>query len=108
MPAYEYDCAECGSFSAIRSMNLSAEPHMCPGCGSPAARVILTAPAVAGMPAATRSAHAINERASHEPKQSSKHGAGCGCCSGSAKPAAAGVANNVKAFPSKRPWMISH
>lgn len=108
MPAYEYDCAHCGSFTAIRPMSASGEAQNCPECGAQAPRVILTAPAFAGMPAAARSAHATNERASHEPKQSSKHGAGCGCCSGGRKTAAAAAADGVKAFPGRRPWMISH
>jgi putative FmdB family regulatory protein len=108
MPAYEYDCAQCGGFTAIRPMSASGDPQTCPGCGEMAPRAILTAPAFAGMPAASRIAHATNERARHEPKQSSKHGAGCGCCSGARKPAAAAAADGVKSFPSKRPWMISH
>lgn len=108
MPAYEYECTECGAFTAIRPMSVSGDPQTCPGCGEMAPRAILTAPAFAGMPAARRIAHATNERAAHEPKQSSKHGAGCGCCSGGRKTAAAAAADGVKSFPSKRPWMISH
>ena len=108
MPAYEYDCAQCGDFTAIRPMSASGDPQACPECGEPAPRAILTAPAFAGMPSARRIAHATNERAANEPKQSSKHGAGCGCCSGGRKTAAAAAADGVKSFPSKRPWMISH
>jgi hypothetical protein len=66
------------------------------------------------MEGSTRSAMDVNERARHEPKRSGdyarlKHPAGCGCCSTSSKRGATvTAANGNKAFPSKRPWMISH
>jgi hypothetical protein len=38
-----------------------------------------------------------------------RHPAGCGCGSSSGKRGATYTApNGAKAFPSKRPWMISH
>ena len=54
-----------------------------------------------------------NERARHEPKisgsyQRMRHPAGCGCCSTGKRGATVTAANGAKAFPSKRPWMISH
>ncbi|MES1162207.1 MAG: zinc ribbon domain-containing protein, partial [Rhizobacter sp.] len=54
-----------------------------------------------------------NERARHEPKSSRdyarlKHPAGCGCCSTGKRGATVTGANGNKAFPAKRPWMISH
>ena len=55
----------------------------------------------------------VNERAKHEPRSSRdyqrlKHPAGCGCCSGTRPKATVTAPNGAKAFPSKRPWMISH
>ncbi len=107
MPVYEYECARCGGFTALRNMSESKDAVACPDCGTAAPRVIWTAPGLAAMPAIGRIAQATNERAAHEPRRSSAHGAGCGCC----KPKAASTttaAPGMKAFPSARPWMISH
>jgi putative FmdB family regulatory protein len=109
MPTYEYECIECGGFTAMRPMTQCREPAACPGCGTLAPRVLATAPAFAGMPAAARQAHAINERSANEPRSLAKHGVGCSCCSGGDKKNSAVMgADGAKAFPNKRPWMISH
>ncbi|MEO5738388.1 MAG: zinc ribbon domain-containing protein, partial [Variovorax sp.] len=60
-----------------------------------------------------RGALATNERARHEPKTSRdyarlKHPAGCGCCSTARGGPTLTAPNGNRAFPSKRPWMISH
>ena len=114
MPTYDYACRACGGFDAIRTLALRDEPAGCPDCGAAAPRVLVSAPRLALMASATRAAIAVNERARHEPKRSGayarlKHPAGCGCCATS-RGAGATVtgANGNKAFPSKRPWMISH
>ncbi|MCW5624683.1 MAG: zinc ribbon domain-containing protein [Burkholderiales bacterium] len=113
MPVYEYLCDTCGGFDALRPMARASEPHACPDCGEDAPRAMLSAPAFSGMSSATRTAHAINERSAHAPKESGKlepthrHGPGCGCGSASAK-ATRTHADGAKSFPSKRPWMISH
>jgi putative FmdB family regulatory protein len=108
MPSYEYDCTECGNFTAMRAMHERNEPQFCPACGAPSPRVILTAPAFAGMPPASRTAHATNERAANEPKLSSTlHGMGCTCCS-RGKSGSGRSADGAKVFPARRPWMISH
>jgi hypothetical protein len=61
-----------------------------------------------------------NEAARHAPMSSKgyqegaygrlRHPSGCGCCSTSKgiRSATVTAANGAKAFPSKRPWMISH
>ena len=111
MPVYEYECAECGDFTAVRPMAQYQDPHECPVCGQQAQRVLRSAPSFAAMPAATRQAHAVNERSAHAPRSSSQTGAhkpGCGCCSGVGKSRTVQSADGKKAFPDKRPWMISH
>ncbi len=113
MPVYEYACEDCGGFTAVRPMAEHRAPQPCPGCGVPAPRALLTAPAFSALPAATRQAHATNERSAHAPKTAAeyaagkRHGPGCGCC-GTGKSNAVKAPDGSKIFPAKRPWMISH
>lgn len=104
MPVYDYACQTCGPFTVLRPMAQFRDPHDCPDCGGPCERAFLTAPRLSGMDAATKTAHATNERSRHAPRRS--HGAGCGCCAPKAKAAAAPA--TAKSFPAARPWMISH
>ncbi|MGQ0501469.1 MAG: FmdB family zinc ribbon protein [Panacagrimonas sp.] len=110
MPVYDYQCdsAGCEGFTELRSIARRDESARCPNCQLPANRV-LHAPQLAVMPAATRAAHATNERSSHEPAstRSRGHGSGCACCRPS-KPAALDRPATPKSFPRHRPWMISH
>ena len=113
MPTYDYACADCGGFDAFRSLADRNQPALCPDCGGASPRVFATAPRLALMDGGTRSAMATNERARHEPQRSGdyarlKHPTGCGCCSSAKRSATLKAANGNKAFPSKRPWMISH
>ena len=110
MPVYEYECPTCGDFTALRPMSEAREPQPCPDCSALAPRVLRTAPAYAGMPAAARKAHSVNERSADSPRLSSegghKHGPGCGC--GSKPGRTLHHANGAKSFPGNRPWMINH
>jgi putative FmdB family regulatory protein len=113
MPTYDYHCAGCGGFDAYRSMAQRNDPADCPACGQGAPRVFAAAPRLALLDGSTRAAMDTNERARHEPKRSGetarlKHPAGCGCCNSGKRGATLQAANGNKAFPSKRPWMISH
>jgi putative FmdB family regulatory protein len=114
VPTYDYACPACGGFDAIRSLAERDRPAACPDCGSDAARVFVAAPRLALLEAGTRTAFATNERARHEPMSSRetgrlRHPHGCGCCrTGAQRGATLTGANGNKAFPSKRPWMISH
>ena len=113
MPTYDYACGDCGGFDAFRSLADRNEPALCPDCGGASPRVFATAPRLALMDGGTRNAMATNERARHEPQRSGdyarlKHPAGCGCCSTAKRGATLKAPNGNKAFPSKRPWMISH
>ncbi len=120
MPTYDYQCAAgCGSFDAIRSLALRNDPAACPVCNADSYRVFIHAPRLACASPAQRLASNTNERAQHAPRASRdveqgsyarmRHPAGCGCCSTGSKSGATVTApNGAKAFPSKRPWMISH
>jgi len=117
MPTYDYDCAGCGGFDAFRPLSERNEPAACPGCGAGSPRVFASAPRLALLQGSTRSAIERNERAANVPMSSKdpgayarlKHPSGCGCCSGhSPRSATVRAASGAKAFPSKRPWMISH
>ncbi|WPB57426.1 zinc ribbon domain-containing protein [Xylophilus sp. GOD-11R] len=126
MPTYEYDCVACGGFDAIRRVADRNEPAVCPGCSVAAARVFATAPRLACVSAEQRKAFDTNERSRHAPRSSRdgdqgsygrmRHPSGCGCCSSSSSSSSSSgkrgatvtAANGAKAFPSKRPWMISH
>jgi putative FmdB family regulatory protein len=113
MPTYDYACPQCGPFDSLRSVAMRNQAAACPACSSISPRVLGSSPALALMQDSTRRAVATNERARHEPKSSSdyarlKHPAGCGCCSTGKRGATVQAPNGNKAFPSKRPWMISH
>jgi putative FmdB family regulatory protein len=69
MPNYDYECADCGPFSAARPMAEFDWPQPCPDCALPAPR-LLTAPALAGG-AREADAGAIPART---------HAGGCACC----------------------------
>ena len=113
MPTYDYACHGCGGFDALRSLAQRNDPAACPACGDAAQRVFASAPRLALLENGTRTAMDINERARHEPTSSRdyqrlKHPSGCGCCSTAKRGATVTAPNGNKAFPNKRPWMISH
>ncbi len=113
MPTYDYQCNDCGGFEARRIVSERDDAICCPDCSAASVRVMSAAPRLALMSDGTRRAIATNERAANEPKRSGdyarlKHPSGCGCCSTGKRGATVTGANGNKAFPSKRPWMISH
>ena|SRR5580658_1446876 len=109
MPIYEYECAQCGTFTALRPMAEYLDPSVCPDCGDAAPRVLLSAPNIGGMDPARRRAHGKNEQSAHAPARSGGHGANCGCAvHGGRRASPAAAAPAAKSFPQKRPWMISH
>ncbi len=112
MPTYDYACPACGPFEALRRLDARDLPSPCPECGAASDRMLAHAPQLALMDGATRTAMLVNERASHAPRSSRdapaphRHHAGCGCAH--KRGATVTGANGNKAFPGKRPWMISH
>ena len=120
MPTYDYECGGCGGFDAFRSIAQRNEPAACPRCGAGSPRV-LSAPRLSCVATGTRQAIEANERSANAPMTSRdyadsrsggygrlRHPAGCGCCSTSIRSATVRSASGAKAFPTKRPWMISH
>jgi putative FmdB family regulatory protein len=118
MPTYDYNCASCGGFDALRSLSDRNNPCACPSCGEDSPRVFVHAPRQSLLSSDQRFAYDTNERSQHAPMMSRdsdgryarlRHPAGCGCCStGSRKTSTVTAPNGAKAFPTKRPWMISH
>ena len=82
MPVYEYLCADCGPFVAIRPMAEFQQPQPCEECRKAAPRVLLTAPTMSGLDAARRRAGAVNERSANAPERVKRHSPSCRCCSG--------------------------
>jgi putative FmdB family regulatory protein len=108
MPVYDYLCATCGPFTAIRPMAEFQQPQPCEQCGAPAPRALLTAPAMSGLDSGRRQAAAINERSANAPLRAKRHPAGCACCTGAGRQKPRTEPAAAKSFPSQRPWMISH
>lgn len=116
MPTYDYVCPDCGAFDALRSLAQRNQPCPCPHCGTASARALLAAPRLSCVSSGTRRAFETNERASHAPMTSKelggaspkRHPPGCGCCSTGKRSATVTGTDGAKAFPAKRPWMISH
>jgi putative FmdB family regulatory protein len=73
MPVYDYECARCGAFEAVRRIAERDDPAACPQCGAAAARVTIGAPSVGGSSA---SAGAAEEAGSY----GMRHRGGCLCC----------------------------
>ncbi|HLP78306.1 MAG TPA: zinc ribbon domain-containing protein [Candidatus Paceibacterota bacterium] len=116
MPFYDYECGECGTFSAWRSLADRNIPAQCPECQDKAQRLI-SAPNLSLMPSARRQAFARNEKSAHEPGVSKRHrcGSACGCGkSGSTSKKSTrtvdlGKAGRFEASRKpKRPWMLGH
>lgn len=115
MPTYDYLCPHCGPFETLRGMAQRNDPCACPDCGAQSGRAMLSAPRLSALSGTARQAHETNERAAHAPLSSrnlagagKRHPAGCGCCSTGKRGATVTGASGAKAFPGKRPWMISH
>ncbi|GGD50964.1 MULTISPECIES: FmdB family zinc ribbon protein [Caballeronia] len=71
MPVYDYECARCGAFEAVRRIAERDDPVSCPGCGETAPRVTIGAPSVGS--------------SGGESKESvggygMRHVGGCSCC----------------------------
>jgi putative FmdB family regulatory protein len=75
MPVYDYECAECGVFEAVRRIAERDEPADCPRCGVTAERVRVGAPALLG----GASSGAAGGASESEGGYGMRH-RGCSCC----------------------------
>src|ERR1700745_4195338 len=116
MPFYDYDCAACGKFTLLRTMEDRNRSARCPGCQAKAGRSI-GAPNLSLMSAPIRQAHARNEKGRHEPRVTGGHRCGSGCGCGSPKAAQQKSTRTVDlgkagrfetSRKTKRPWMLGH
>jgi putative FmdB family regulatory protein len=76
MPVYDYECAECGAFEAVRRIAERDEPAACPQCNAIAARVTIGAPSVGGGRASDASGAGAEDAGSY----GMTHRGGCLCC----------------------------
>ena len=101
MPTYDYECGDCGSFRAKRSLAEFDHDVECPACGGIGRRA-LAAPTLMAMPANTRIAHARNEKSAWSPDvvrrepQGHVHSATCG------------HSGHKHAHHGSKPWMVGH
>ena len=116
MPLYDYECPQCGVFTAARSINDRDQRTRCDHCGRLAIRLV-SAPMLNLMSSTRRDALFRNEKSRHEPAVSSHAcGRGCGCGAprrGRKKTAPlvrdAGMLGRLGASRSStRPWMLGH
>lgn len=118
MPIYDYHCLQCGAFTTLRKMSESDLAAACPSCGDASERMI-TAPQLAILGKAQRSAYERNEKSAHEPKVGRRSSCGCSgahTCSTSgskASKSAEKVAAKTGGFEMQtkktaRPWMLGH
>jgi putative FmdB family regulatory protein len=71
MPTYDYSCAACGPFDALRAIAQRDQAADCPRCGKPAPRVIGSGPHLVG-DRSNRGADGSYRRMRHPPA--------CQCC----------------------------
>ncbi len=112
MPLYEYECDNCGVFSALGKISTSSAPVVCRTCGSVSGRVI-SAPHLAILGKPLRAAHERNEKSAHEPRTTRKSSCGCSgphsCTkSDSSKKSANPGGLLMQTKRNARPWMLGH
>jgi putative FmdB family regulatory protein len=75
MPVYDYECADCGAFEAVRRISERDEPAACPHCGAIAGRVTIGAPSFG-----KSSGSAGGDGAENAGSYGMTHRGGCMCC----------------------------
>jgi len=106
MPVYQYTCAQCGVFEDAAPISQFEAPRDCPTCGAVSPRNLLSAPSLSTYSPLARKAHAVNERASDNPKRAKENGL---VPSGPRIRSQARTAKDgSKSMPNNRPWMLSH
>ena len=69
MPMYDYACADCGEFAALRPLAQWRDPADCPRCGAASNRIVGGAPAISALSSAVNRAHAANERSARSKEE---------------------------------------
>lgn len=84
MPTYDYACAGCGPFEALRPMARRDEATACPGCGQDADRLFGAVAAQVGAAGTGAARHRLitrQERALADGAyRRMRHPMSCGCC----------------------------
>lgn len=73
MPVYDYECARCGTFEAVRRIAERDDPASCPDCGEIAGRVTIGAPTVGGSGKDSLGSEGVGG-------YGMRHVGGCSCC----------------------------
>lgn len=106
MPVYEYNCAQCGTFSELRALGERSAPAECPVCGELAPK-IFSRVNLGAMTSTNRKAWERNERSAHAP-----HVCGSGCAhdriTKPKKPARPKPRFSASLKANSRPWMLGH
>ncbi|HVK57730.1 MAG TPA: FmdB family zinc ribbon protein [Candidatus Kapabacteria bacterium] len=105
MPVYEYNCADCGSFTELRSITENSGSANCPDCGQ-ASPKLFPVVNLRQMRPENRTAWERNERSAHAP-----HVCGSGCShKRETTPKRADGKPELKSSRKKnsRPWMLGH
>ncbi len=121
MPLYEYECSDCGVFSALGRISTSQEPAACPTCSAVSERII-SAPQLAILGKPQRAAHERNEKSAHAPRSTRR--SSCGCtgshtcntksntsktnASKTGKPVSNPNGLLMQTKRTARPWMLGH
>lgn len=121
MPLYDYECGNCGTFSAFRKMSESSLSVACGHCGGESERVI-SVPFFALMAKEKRGAYERNEKSAHEPKAIRRSSCGCSgahTCNPKTSQFNATKENKIQSNQpgrgfqmqtklTARPWMLGH
>lgn len=113
MPLYEYECDNCGVFSALGKISTSQAPVACPACGDVSERII-SAPQLAILGKPQRAAHERNEKSAHAPRSTRRSSCGCtGAHTCNTKSNTGKTASNpggllMQTKRNARPWMLGH
>ncbi len=112
MPVYEYECNDCGVFTALRKMSESSAPAFCQECGAESER-IMSAPRLSVIGKHQRQAHERNEKSANDPTVARR--SSCGCtgshtCNTTTKvnKETGKAALQMQTKKTARPWMIGH
>jgi len=80
MPVYDYECADCGVFDAMRRIAERDDALPCPRCGAFARRVTISAPALGGGAGDGGGPVSSASSSASEGRYGGMRHVGCTCC----------------------------